>query len=253
MSSKEATPPKVFISYSHDSPEHDERVLALADRLNNDGIDCMLDQYIDSPREGWPRWMDEQMREVDFVLVICTATYNRRAMGKEEPGKGLGLRWESTLAYQYLYNAGTANDRFIPVLLEGASTTDIPTPLQSATHYRLPQDYDVLYRRLTRQHPTPKPPVGTLRALPPHERPPRFFGTAPQEHTPDSITSTPGQIGTPAAEEKQAPLWNIPYERNTLFTGREDVLNRLSTALRSGKTTALSQPQAISGLSLIHI
>jgi len=46
----------------------------------------------------------------------------------------------------------------------------------------------------------------------------------------------------------KVPLWTIPYERNPLFTGREDILNRLSTALRSGKTTALTQPQAISGL-----
>jgi TIR domain/NB-ARC domain len=41
---------------------------------------------------------------------------------------------------------------------------------------------------------------------------------------------------------------NIPYERNPLFTGREDILKRLRTALKEGKTTALTQPQAISGL-----
>ncbi len=42
--------------------------------------------------------------------------------------------------------------------------------------------------------------------------------------------------------------WNVPYARNALFTGREDVLTRLYEALRAGKTTASSQPQAISGL-----
>jgi tetratricopeptide (TPR) repeat protein len=41
---------------------------------------------------------------------------------------------------------------------------------------------------------------------------------------------------------------NIPYERNPLFTGREDILKRLRTALKEGKTTALTQSQAISGL-----
>jgi tetratricopeptide (TPR) repeat protein len=44
------------------------------------------------------------------------------------------------------------------------------------------------------------------------------------------------------------PLWNVPYQRNPLFTGREDVLKRLAEALRAGKTAALAQPQAISGL-----
>jgi hypothetical protein len=41
---------------------------------------------------------------------------------------------------------------------------------------------------------------------------------------------------------------NIPFERNPLFTGREDILKRLRTALKEGKTAALTQPQAISGL-----
>jgi len=38
-------PPVVFISYSHDSAEHADRVLALSNRLHEDGIDCILDQY----------------------------------------------------------------------------------------------------------------------------------------------------------------------------------------------------------------
>jgi hypothetical protein len=35
--------PKVFISYSHDSPEHANRILALANRLRVEGIDCAVD------------------------------------------------------------------------------------------------------------------------------------------------------------------------------------------------------------------
>jgi len=46
----------------------------------------------------------------------------------------------------------------------------------------------------------------------------------------------------------QVPAWNIPYQRNPLFTGREEVLKRLYTSLRAGKAAALSQPQAVSGL-----
>ena len=39
---------------------------------------------------------------------------------------------------------------------------------------------------------------------------------------------------------------NIPFERNPLFTGREEILEHLHTALSAGKTTALTQ--AISGM-----
>lgn len=66
--------PRVFISYSHDSPAHRDRVLMLADRLRTDGIDCDLDRYETSPAEGWPRWMAGRIAWADFVLVICTAT-----------------------------------------------------------------------------------------------------------------------------------------------------------------------------------
>ena len=44
-------------------------------------------------------------------------------------------------------------------------------------------------------------------------------------------------------------IWNIPYPRNPFFTEQEDVLTRLANALKAGQATALSQPQAVSGLS----
>ncbi|HXL35926.1 MAG TPA: toll/interleukin-1 receptor domain-containing protein, partial [Ktedonobacteraceae bacterium] len=109
MTSESTPPPTVFISYSHDSPEHADRVLALSDRLRADGIDCILDQYEDSPPEGFPRWMDRQIHAADFVLMICTPAYHRRVMGEEKPGIGHGVTWESTLIYQYIYNEGTKN------------------------------------------------------------------------------------------------------------------------------------------------
>ena len=47
----------------------------------------------------------------------------------------------------------------------------------------------------------------------------------------------------------RVPLWNVPYPRNPFFTGREELLTQLTTALRTGgAVTALTQPQAISGL-----
>src|SRR5689334_12688989 len=68
--------PKVFISYSHDSDEHRARVLALSERLREDGIETRLDQYLNgAPSEGWPRWMLNQLDEASFVLVVCTETY----------------------------------------------------------------------------------------------------------------------------------------------------------------------------------
>ena len=79
---------EVFISYSWDSTEHIHSVLQLSNRLRADGIDCVLDQYEDSPPEGWPRWMDRKIRDAKFVLMVCTETYYKRVMGDEDTGKG---------------------------------------------------------------------------------------------------------------------------------------------------------------------
>jgi NB-ARC domain len=45
-----------------------------------------------------------------------------------------------------------------------------------------------------------------------------------------------------------ATIWNVPHPRNLLFTGREELLERLHDRLTTARTTALTQPQAISGL-----
>ena len=66
-------PPRVFISYSHDNPAHQDRVLDFADRLRADGIDASIDQYVPFPGEGWPGWCETEIRKAQFVLLVCTA------------------------------------------------------------------------------------------------------------------------------------------------------------------------------------
>src|SRR5690349_7059568 len=99
MPAPPGTVPTVFISYSHDSAAHAARVLALSNQLREGGIETILDQYDPNPSQGWPRWMDEHIRESDFVLMVCTPTYFRRVMNQEAPGVGLGVQWEGNLIY----------------------------------------------------------------------------------------------------------------------------------------------------------
>jgi hypothetical protein len=165
-------PPKILISYSHDSSGHEKRVLDLANRLRADGIDCTIDQYVVVPAEGWPRWMDKQIRNSDFVLMVCTETYYQRVMGDEQPGKGLGVRWEGHSIYQAIYDGETMNTKFIPVLFELGSASHIPDPVRSTSYYYVHTEngYEDLYRRVTNQPCTVKPGLGKLRSLPPAER-----------------------------------------------------------------------------------
>jgi hypothetical protein len=127
---------EVFISYSWDSEDHVQQVLALSNRLRSEGVDCVLDQYETSPPEGWPRWMDRKIRDSRLVLMICTETFYKRVMGDEAQDKGLGVKWEGGLIYQHIYNAGS-NPKFIPVLLREHDKKFIPTPLPFARPSRL--------------------------------------------------------------------------------------------------------------------
>jgi len=161
---------EVFISYSHDSPEHIRAVLDLSNRLRADGVDAALDQYETSPPEGWPRWMDKKIRESKYVVLVCTETYYKRVMNQEKEGVGHGVLWESNLVYQQLYDAGSVNTKFVPVILRSADKRFVPDPLRGSTIHSLntPDGYDKVYAQLTDTALVPKPPLGKRRApLPP--------------------------------------------------------------------------------------
>lgn len=164
--------PKVFISYSHDSQGHKERILTLADRLRAEGIDCNLDQYKMSPSEGWPRWMMNQLDWANFVLVICTEQYHRRFRGHEEPDRGRGVSWEGAIITQELYDAQVKNTKFIPIVFSWEDQSYIPVILGGASFYNLgiEHNYEALYRHITNQPQSPKPPLGMLQQLPCRER-----------------------------------------------------------------------------------
>ena len=152
-------------------------MLALADQLRYDGVDCRLDQYEDTPAKGWPRWMREQIEEADHVVIICTENYQRRFDGKELQGSSKGATWEGAIITQELYEAHAENHGFVPVVFSCADVEHIPLALRGMTRVELDPAsniqaaYEQLYRLLTDQHLTPAPALGPLRRLQPKPRP----------------------------------------------------------------------------------
>ncbi|HSM80101.1 MAG TPA: toll/interleukin-1 receptor domain-containing protein, partial [Nodosilinea sp.] len=151
--------PRVLISYSHDSPAHAARVLQLSNRLRTDGVDCTIDQYVPNPSEGWPLWMNSQVEAADFVLIIFTERYTTRSMTPQQSG----VRFESVLLLQDLYEAGMINKKFIPVLLEPGDDKHIMKWFRLFNHYAIHTDagYDLLLRRLLDDPAVVPPPLGT--------------------------------------------------------------------------------------------
>lgn len=119
----ESNVPKVFISYSWESKEHSDWVKSLADKLLSDGIEAIIDSYDVSPGDRLPKFMESSIRDSDYVIIICTEEYKRKANNRE---KGVG--YESHIISAELYN--NHNDRkFIPIIRQGDFNTALPTYL----------------------------------------------------------------------------------------------------------------------------
>jgi anti-sigma regulatory factor (Ser/Thr protein kinase) len=168
---------RVFISYAHDSAAHIKEVRRFWHFLRYHGIDAKLDLSAAESRKGWPVSMERQVKEVDFVLVIASPEYRRRADGST-PGAGLGVQYEAALLRDLLY---TERDRLfakiLPVVLPGSSVNDIPKFLhpRAGTWYRI-ERYSVrgaesLLRTLTGQPGEVEPMLGRRPVLPPHPSP----------------------------------------------------------------------------------
>jgi tetratricopeptide (TPR) repeat protein len=158
----DAPPPRVFLSYSHDSEEHSARVLALTQRLRRDGVDAHLDQFDPRPREGWPHWCARQILDADFVVLVCTATYRDRFFGYERPGIGRGVRWEAKIIKNILYRERQIE--LLPVIFDPDDQPFVPEIVDSEP-FRLfggfgPDDaaYAALLQELTDRRSLPPLP-----------------------------------------------------------------------------------------------
>jgi hypothetical protein len=133
--------PTVFISYAHDSTKHKELVRDFATFLRvRIGLDARLDQWDDNVRRDWSLWATRLFDEADFVIVIASPDYRRRADGQAPAHEGRGSQFEAAMIRDALTkDLGTATERFLPVVLPGGSVDDIPSFLNpySTTHFKV--------------------------------------------------------------------------------------------------------------------
>lgn len=106
----EVKAPRAFISYSWDSEEHKLWVRELATRLRQDGVDVMLDQWGVAPGDQLPEFMENSLRENDFILIVCTPQYKRKSDGRIG-----GVGYEGHIMTAELFTARN-NRKFIPIL-----------------------------------------------------------------------------------------------------------------------------------------
>lgn len=110
---------RVFFSYSHDNDAHKLWVRKLADDLRNRGFDVVLDQTELRPGQDILHFVEAAVESSDFVLLVCTPSYARKANGRVQ---GVGM--ETVLITTELYEGATG--KFIALLRSGPHQNAIP-------------------------------------------------------------------------------------------------------------------------------
>ena len=82
-------------SYAHDDATHVDRVRKFCLLLRSNGIDARMDLPAGEQRQNWPQWMTHEVRAAEWVLVIASREYKRRAEGEAGPAEGRGVQWEA--------------------------------------------------------------------------------------------------------------------------------------------------------------
>jgi hypothetical protein len=151
-------PPKVFVSYSHDSEEHKKWALALATRLANNGVDVILDQWDLGPGHDLTAFMNDAVSSSDRVLLICSEQY----VAKVDTGKG-GAGYEGMIVHSELLR-NTRTPKFVPILRNNPSSR-VPVALGTKLYIDLREDNDSVFDTLIRDlHGMPRlvrPSIGS--------------------------------------------------------------------------------------------
>ena len=106
--------PRVFVSYSWSSPQHQERVREWVDRLIADGVDVVLDVY--DLKEGDDKYAFMEMMVTD-PLVSHVLVFSDREYASKADNRRAGVGVESQIISREVYDQ-VSQSKFIPIVCE---------------------------------------------------------------------------------------------------------------------------------------
>jgi hypothetical protein len=151
--------PKVFVSYSWDSEEHKLWVRELSAKLRSHGVDARIDHWHQIPGHELTLFMEQEVRDNDFVIVICTPRYKEKSDNRIG-----GVGYEGGLITAEIYNGGKEG-KFLPVLREGDFKSALPSWFGTRSGFdlrngvKLDAEYEKLRKHLLGQSEQ-APPLG---------------------------------------------------------------------------------------------
>ena len=155
--------PKLLISAITGRIDQRDLVFSFEKTLVANGFEtaATVSDLDDSAEPRVSRWVENQIQDADFVLLVCTGTYPTGERGQEEQGSGSGVPRQWKLILDRIYRDDQSLSRLIPILLPGSDPSAIPEPLRRFDYYAIgafnPDDpgYQGLLLHLTGQPPSP--------------------------------------------------------------------------------------------------
>ncbi len=134
-------------------------MLDLATRLRNTGVDARIDQWELQPGDDLPHFMETQLADSDYVLMVCTDLYVKKA----NSGVG-GVGYEKMIITSDLIENIDSN-KVIPIIKQ-RGTHNVPTFLKTKLFIDFSRtdefefSYDELIRTLHNSPLYVKPEIG---------------------------------------------------------------------------------------------
>ena len=135
----------IFISYSHDSQEHKDKVRKLAYLLYSHGAEVYFDQFDLKYGIDLPSFMEKGLTEADYILIICSDLYTQKA---NEGVGGVGYE-KSIMTASLMKNINTGH--LIPIKMNNMNNR---TPVFLASKFYADfdsGDFETNYRLLYQQ------------------------------------------------------------------------------------------------------
>lgn len=175
--------PKIFISYSWTTPQHEDWVINLAERLVSDGVDVIIDKW--NLKEGNDKYnfMETMVKSPDIqkVLIILDKKYSEKA---EKRAGGVGT--ETQIISPKIYG-DVSQEKFVPIIAEKDENGNafVPTFLESRIYIDLSdgdkfeENYESLLRNIYQRPAYSKPKIG--------KAPSYLFEDTPMTHKTSNI------------------------------------------------------------------
>ncbi len=212
--------------------------MGLATDLRKDGIEAILDQWHAVPGDQLPEFMERQIRESAYVLVICTPNYCL----KSDERKG-GVGYEGDIMTAEVHTSSN-HRKFIPILAQGTWKRSAPSWLKGKYYIDLSspdkrrENYSDLLTTLQGKRPA-APPVRKLSQTSPKTQakesspndPIKIVGVIVDEVTEPAMDGTPGSAlyTVPFRLSRQPSslwsdifvhTWNLPPRFSTMHRPR---------------------------------